>query len=240
MISTPTFSSLSETVSLSSAGIAFTSATPPPATMPSSTAARVACSASSMRLFFSLSSDSVAAPTFSTATPPESLARRSWSFSRSNSDSRRSSSARIEAIRASTAALSPAPSMMTVVSLVTLTVFAVPRSSSFTSASVMPKSLETTLPPVTTAMSSRMRERRSPKPGALIATTFKVPRSLFKSSVPSASPSTSSATMRSGRPDFITCSSSGIRSWIEETLRSVSRMKGSASTASMRSVSVAM
>ena len=39
--------------------------------------------ASSMRCFFSFSSTSVAAPTFSTATPPVSLARRSWSFSRS-------------------------------------------------------------------------------------------------------------------------------------------------------------
>ena len=38
-----------------------------------------------MRCFFSLSSTSVAAPTLRTATPPESLARRSWSFSRSKS-----------------------------------------------------------------------------------------------------------------------------------------------------------
>ncbi len=36
---------------------------PPPATMPSSTAARVVESASSMRCFFSFSSTSVAAPT---------------------------------------------------------------------------------------------------------------------------------------------------------------------------------
>src|SRR5207247_6594150 len=38
-------------------------ATPPPGTMPSSTAARVACIASSTRAFFSFSSVSVAAPT---------------------------------------------------------------------------------------------------------------------------------------------------------------------------------
>ena len=60
-----------------------TRATPPPGTMPSSTAARVACMASSTRAFFSFISVSVAAPTLMTATPPTSLARRSWSFSRS-------------------------------------------------------------------------------------------------------------------------------------------------------------
>ncbi len=50
-------------------------------TMPSSTAARVAARASSTRAFFSFISISVAAPTLMTATPPASLARRSWSFS---------------------------------------------------------------------------------------------------------------------------------------------------------------
>ncbi len=62
---------------------ALISATPPPGTMPSSTAARVAESASSTRCFFSFSSVSVAAPTLITATPPASFARRSCSFSRS-------------------------------------------------------------------------------------------------------------------------------------------------------------
>src|ERR1700749_368058 len=47
----------------------------------SDTAARVACNASSTRAFFSFISISVAAPTLITATPPESLATRSWSFS---------------------------------------------------------------------------------------------------------------------------------------------------------------
>ena len=59
------------------------SATPPPGTMPSSTAARVALSASSTRAFFSFIAVSVAAPTLITATPPASLASRSCSFSRS-------------------------------------------------------------------------------------------------------------------------------------------------------------
>jgi len=68
---------------LSSALPARMSATPPPGTIPSSTAALVACIASSTRAFFSFISVSVAAPTLMTATPPTSFARRSWSFSRS-------------------------------------------------------------------------------------------------------------------------------------------------------------
>src|SRR2546429_71936 len=71
---------------LSSAGSALISATPPPETMPSSTAARVAERASSTRCFFSFSSTSVAAPTLMTATLPAILPRRSWSFSRSQSE----------------------------------------------------------------------------------------------------------------------------------------------------------
>src|SRR5215470_18119672 len=51
--------------------------------MPSSTAARVAWVASSTRSFFSFTSTSVAPPTRITATPPASFARRSCSFSRS-------------------------------------------------------------------------------------------------------------------------------------------------------------
>ena len=48
-------------------------------------------------------------------------------------------------------------------------------------------------------MSSSMRLRRSPKPGALTATAVKVPRSLLTTIVASDSPSTSSATISSGR-----------------------------------------
>ena len=66
---------------LSSASTAFNSATPPPGTKPSSTAARVAESASSTRVLRNFSSTSVPAPTLIRPTPPESLARRSCSFS---------------------------------------------------------------------------------------------------------------------------------------------------------------
>ena len=72
--------------------------------MPSSIAARVAETASSMRCFFSLSSTSVAAPTLMTQTPPASLASRSWSFSRSQSESVFSISALIWSTRPSTSA----------------------------------------------------------------------------------------------------------------------------------------
>ena len=79
-----------------------TRAVPPPATTPSSMAARVADTASSMRCFFSFSSTSVAAPTLMTATPPASLARRSCSFSRSQSLSVLSISALIWLMRPAT------------------------------------------------------------------------------------------------------------------------------------------
>ena len=83
-IRAPIFSSLDmPDADFSTASIARRRATPPPGTMPSSTAALVACIASSTRAFFSFISVSVAAPTFTTATPPTSFARRSWSFSRS-------------------------------------------------------------------------------------------------------------------------------------------------------------
>ena len=94
---------------------------PPPATTPSSIAARVAETASSMRCFFSLSSTSVAAPTLMTATPPASLARRSWSFSRSQSESVFSISALIWLIRPLTSSSVPPPSTMVVLSLVMMT-----------------------------------------------------------------------------------------------------------------------
>ena len=61
-------------------------------------------------------------------------------------------------------------------------------------------------------MSSSMALRRSPKPGALTATTFRMPRIVLTTSVASASPSTSSATISSGRPALATCSSVGSRS----------------------------
>ena len=84
---------------------------------------------------------------------------------------------------------------MVVLSLSMVTRLAVPRSSILTPSSLMPRSSVMALPPVRMAMSSSMALRRSPKPGALTAATFSVPRSLLTTRVASASPSTSSAMM---------------------------------------------
>src|SRR5207342_1449860 len=112
MICAPVFSSPSSLPRMSgpTASAALMSATPPPGTWPSSRAARAACSASSTRCFFSFISVSVDAPTFTTATPPESFARRSWSFSRSKSESVFSTSVLIWLMRPLMASVSPAPS----------------------------------------------------------------------------------------------------------------------------------
>ena len=81
-----------------------------------------------------------------------------------------------------------------------------------------------TWPPVSTAMSRSIALRRSPKPGALTAATLSVPRSLFTTSVASASPSTSSAMISSGLPLCATFSRSGSSSFIDEIFFSWIRM----------------
>ena len=92
-------------------------------------------------------------------------------------------------------------------------------------------------PPVSTAMSFSMSLRRSPKPGGFTAQTCSVPRSLFTTSVASASPSTS-AMISSGLPARATCSSTGSRSFMLDRFFSWMRMNGSSSLTSMRSASV--
>ena len=89
-------------------------------------------------------------------------------------------------------------------------------------------------------MSSSMALRRSPKPGAFTAQHERVPRSLLTTSVARASPSTSSAMIRSGLPDWATCSSSGSMSFMMLSFFSWIRMRQSSRTASMRSGSVTM
>ena len=92
--------------------------------------------------------------------------------------------------------------------------------------SFMPTSSEMTVAPVSTAMSCSVAFRLSPKPGALTAATFIPPRSLLTTSVASASPSTSSATMISGFCVFTTCSRSGSIDWSDDTFFSTRRMNG--------------
>ena len=98
---------------------------------------------------------------------------------------------------------------MVVVSLETTTRRACPSWETSVFSSLRPISSVITSPPVRMAMSSSIRLRRSPKPGALTATPVKVPRSLLTTSVARASPSTSSAMISSGLPDCMTCSSTG-------------------------------
>ena len=107
---------------------------------------------------------------------------------------------------------------MVVSSLVMTTLRALPSSSTPAFSSFRPTSSEITCPPVRVAMSCSMALRRSPKPGAFTAADLKVPRILFTTRVASASPSTSSAMISSGFPDWVTFSSSGSRSFTDETL----------------------
>ena len=90
---------------------------PPPATIPSSTAARVAFKASSIRSFLSFISTSVAAPISITATPPDNLARRSCNFSLSKSEEVSAICFLMISARAAISALSPKPSTIVVSSL---------------------------------------------------------------------------------------------------------------------------
>jgi hypothetical protein len=81
-----------------------------------------------------------------------------------------------------------------------------------------------TVAPVRIAMSCSIALRRSPKPGALTAADLKMPRILLTTSVAMASPSTSSEMMTSCLPDWVTFSSSGSRSLIDEIFDSTKRM----------------
>jgi hypothetical protein len=73
-------------------------------------------------------------------------------------------------------------------------------------------------------MSFSISLRRSPKPGAFTAAQWSVPRSLFTTSVASASPSTSSAMMRSCFWLFAIASRTGSRSFMFEIFFSLMRM----------------
>ncbi len=114
--------------------------------------------------------------------------------------------------------------MIVVSSLVITTRFAVPRSSIVAFSSSKPISSEITVPPVNTAMSCSIALRRSPKPGALTAETFTMPRMLFTTSVASASPSRSSAIISSGLLALATASNVGSSSRMLDTFLSTSRM----------------
>mmetsp|Transcript_45887 Transcript_45887/g.129832 ORF Transcript_45887/g.129832 Transcript_45887/m.129832 type:complete len:324 (+) Transcript_45887:243-1214(+) len=205
---------------------AWSSATPPPGTMPSSSAACVAFSASFSRSLTSFTSTSLEPPTLMTATPPLSLASRSFSLSFSYSEAEASMKSRMDSHRSSIACLEPVPSRRIVSSFPMLTVFAEPSCDSCTSSSFPPTSSVTISPPVRAARSCRMALRLSPNPGAFTAATLRPPRSLFTMSSASASLSTSSAMMSSGFCTFATCSRSGRMAWTEEIFLSYTRIRG--------------
>src|SRR5699024_235705 len=136
---------------------------------PSSTAARVAFKASSIRYLRSFNSVSVAAPTLITATPPDNLAIPSCNFSRSKSEVVSLICFLICSTRSAILSLSPAPSTIVVFSLVTVTFPAEPNCSTVVSFNCKPKSSVITVAPVNVAISCNIALRRSPNPGPLIA-----------------------------------------------------------------------
>mmetsp|Transcript_22213 Transcript_22213/g.50730 ORF Transcript_22213/g.50730 Transcript_22213/m.50730 type:complete len:224 (-) Transcript_22213:791-1462(-) len=206
--------------------VALRSAVPPPGTMPSSSAALVALRESFRRSLISLTSTSLAPPTFITATPPLSLASRSFILSFSYSDVLISIASRIDWQHSSIAALSPAPSKMTVSSFPMEIVSADPNSSSLTSSNLPPTSSLIKLVPVRTARSFMIALRLSPKPGALTAATLSPPRSLLTMSIANASLSTSSAMMSSGLCVLATCSKIGRIDATDEIFFSCSKTRG--------------
>ena len=114
---------------------------------------------------------------------------------------------------------------MVVSSLVTTIFSARPRSAMVVLSSLRPVSSEITCAPVRTAISCSMALRRSPKPGALTATTFSMPRSLFSTRVARASPSISSAMItRSRLPIWTSFSRIGTMSAAAEIFLSWIRM----------------
>mmetsp|Transcript_14703 Transcript_14703/g.28133 ORF Transcript_14703/g.28133 Transcript_14703/m.28133 type:complete len:224 (-) Transcript_14703:114-785(-) len=199
---------------------------PPPGTMPISLAESTELSASSYRSFLSFSSVSVAAPTLIRAMPPPSAATRSVAFSVSKSVSAFSASFRICAIRASIASCCFPSVTMVVCSFATTIRSAVPSMSVVTESSVMPTSSATYVAPVAMAMSCRYSFRRIPKPGALMATTSRTPRILLTTRADSASPVTSSATMKMGSLVLTSCSRRGTTSFTLSILASVTRTRG--------------
>ena len=166
---------------------AFNKQTPPPSTTPSLIATLEALRASSIRSFLSFNSTSVGAPTSITATPPASLASLSFNLTLVLVGS-----AWILALRSSTLSSTPgALAFLTIVqvSLVTITLLAVPKKArSLTSLILTPSCSETSCVPVITAMSSKAFVLYSPNSGALTATTFNIPLNVFTTKVASNSP----------------------------------------------------
>ena len=105
-----------------------------------------------------------------------------------------------------------------------------PRSSTDAPSSVSPTSSDMTVPPVNIAISSSIAFLLSPNPGALHAAALTIPLKLLTTRVANASPSISSAIIRSGLPAFATDSKSGSKSLILEIFLSNKSMYGESSS----------
>ena len=134
--------------------------------------------------------------------------------------------------------LFPEPLTIVVLSLSIVTFSAVPSISKVVFSNVNPLSSETTVPPVKIAISSSIAFLLSPNPGALTAAIFNDPLSLFTTSVARASPSISSAIIKSGLPDWATGSNIGSKSFITDIFLSVIKIWGVSRSASIFSESV--
>jgi hypothetical protein len=157
----------------------------------------VAQSASSILSFNSPTSTSDAPPTLITATPPVSLPNLSYNFSLSYSEVVISIAEVIYAILSSISALSPDPPIIIVSSLDIIIFSAEPNTSNSASSRVKPTSSLINYAPVAIAISYIVFLLLSPNPGDFTAHTYRPPLNLFNTSVASASPSTSSATIKS-------------------------------------------
>ena len=115
------------------------------------------------------------------------------------------------------------------------TLFAVPKSSIVAPSSERPTSSDITVPPVKIAISSSMAFLLSPNPGALHAAALTIPLRLLTTNVANASPSISSAIIKSGFPAFATDSKRGNKSLIFDIFLSKRRINGLSSSTVMLS-----
>ena len=110
---------------------------------------------------------------------------------------------------------SPRQSISVVWVLVTIAFLHLPKSSSPMFSKLLLLARDITLVPVRMARSFSVSDLFSPKPGDRTAHTFSDPLTLFRTKPWRASPSTSSAIIKSGFPEFRTVSRTGIISLME-------------------------
>jgi hypothetical protein len=217
---------------------ALRSATHPHETTPSSVAALVALSASSILSFFSFISTSDAAQTFITATHPSSFASLSASFSCSYLESVFSIACLSSVTLESISDFFPDHPMMVVLFLFEIIFFALHKSSGVIFSNFIQSSAVITFAHVSIAISFIIAFLLSPNPGILTASTLSTHFNLLSIIVVRASHSMSSAIItRSFFPDCIRCSRRGRRSFIFDILLSVIRIGALFSVAVIFSVS---